>query len=230
MNLNDPQGRFEDFPSQYGHAPTSSFQDVLQLLDEKAKNNTQKGRMFEQLVKAFLQEDRTQSARFDRVWFWCEWPGNGGRPDLGIDLVARERDGGNLVAIQCKFYSLSSTLQRSEVDKFITEYARSEFSSGIFVSTASRWTKNAEEALVNRDKPIVRWGLEVFEESSIDWQQFSLTSAKALRRRVKEVRSQESEEERHSYDNPPDQAWAQSGGMLIVEGSLFEFAGDEPTT
>lgn len=228
MNLNDPQGRFDDFLPEYGHSSTSSFADVLRVLDEKTKSSTEKGRMFEQLVKAFIQEDEKQSSRFDRVWLWSEWPLNGGRPDLGIDLVARESSGGDLVAIQCKFYnSPQSRVQRSEVDKFITEYGRPDFSSGIFVSTTTRWTKNAEEALQNRDKPISHWGPDTFEESSIDWRKFSLAQPRSLTRKVAKDTSVVPKKESRSGNVPLSQEWAQSGGMLITEGSLFQFAGDE---
>ena len=82
-----------------------TFRSILDKLDAKAWNTVEKGQSFERLVKAFMQTDKGQSSRFDQVWLWSEWPDNGGRHDIGIDLVAKERDSGDMVALQCKFYS-----------------------------------------------------------------------------------------------------------------------------
>ena len=63
---------------------------------------------------------------------------------------------------------------------------RPEFVGGVFVSTTSRWGRNAENALRNRDdKPVVRWGPDVFEGSSIDWRNFNLVCPRALNRKSK---------------------------------------------
>ena len=86
-----------------------SFRSVLEELDAKAWNNVQKGQSFERLVKAFIERDKGQSSRFEQVWLWDDWPGKGGH-ETGIDVVARERDSGDLVAIQCKFYKPTKRL------------------------------------------------------------------------------------------------------------------------
>ena len=189
LRINNPQTKLEGFFPEYEHAPPRSFQKVLELLDQKTTSTSEKGAVFEQLVKAFLEEDKAQSKRFDRVWLWSDWPGNNNQHDTGIDIVARERENGNLVAIQCKFYSPSSTIQLTELNKFLASYSTSNFSSGIFISTTSRWGRNAENALLNREKPVLRWGPEAFEKSSVDWQNFSLTRPKALiQRETKKIR------------------------------------------
>ena len=151
-----------------------NFRDVLSELAAAAGNNVEKGRSLERLVKAFLEQDRVQSARFSRAWLWTDWPDNGGRRDTGIDLVAEEREGGALVAIQCKFYDPSETVALSDISSFLQAYGTPAFASGIIVSTSERWSPNAEHALENRDKPVSRWGPRVFEESSVDWQDFDL--------------------------------------------------------
>ena len=168
---------------------TRTFRDVLTELNAGAQSTAEKGRSFERLVKAFLEWDKAQAQRFTRVWLWSDWPGNGGRHDTGIDIVAEERDGGNLVAIQCKFYGPSSRIVRDEANKFLTAYGTTEFASGIIVSTSDLWTGNAEDALRNRDKPVSRWGPDVFEKSSIDWQTFDLNRpADLIRRETKDLR------------------------------------------
>ncbi len=153
----------------------SSFRELIRILDEESENTVQKGGAFEQLVKAFLEQDKAQSARFDEVWHWAEWEGNHNQHDTGIDLVARERDSGELVAIQCKFYRPGTSIALAQLNKFLAAYSVDTFSSGIFVSTSEKWTGNAEKALSARiDKPVSRWGPDVFENSSIDWSEFSL--------------------------------------------------------
>lgn len=99
MDLNDPQERLEGFFPEYEHAPPSSFQQVLEVLEQKTlgqspTNQYAKGTVFEQLVKAFIEVDKAQRQRFDKVWLWKDYPQRAGRIDTGIDLVARERDGG----------------------------------------------------------------------------------------------------------------------------------------
>ncbi len=150
-----------------------SFRSVLEELDAKAWNNVQKGQSFERLVKAFIERDKGQSSRFEQVWLWDDWPGKGGH-ETGIDVVARERDSGDLVAIQCKFYKPTKRLYLNKISTFLAACGETTFSSGIIVSTTEKWGTNIENALKNRDKPISRWGPEVFENSSVDWQTFDL--------------------------------------------------------
>lgn len=95
-----------------------TFRDILNELAASAQSNVAQGRSFERLVKAFLERDKAQSARFRRVWHWTDWPGNAGRPDIGIDLVAEERDTGHLVAIQCKFYDPNQTIYLGHISTF----------------------------------------------------------------------------------------------------------------
>ena len=163
--------------------PERTFYDVLSALAAGAQSMAEKGGQFERLVKAFLEQDKNQSQRFSRVWRWADWPGNGGLPDTGIDLVAEERETGALTAIQCKFYLPSNAISREEVNKFLTDCGTRPFAGGIFVSTSDRWTGNAEAALCDRDKPVQRWGPEVFEQSSIDWSTFTLERPEELVRR-----------------------------------------------
>ena len=174
-----------------GNASTvSSFRDLIRILESEWHNTAEKGTAFERLVKAFLEQDRAQSQRFDKVWRWTEWEGNQNQHDSGIDLVARERDTGNLVAIQCKFFAPHAYIRLPEVTKFLAAYSVDAFSSGIFVSTSEKWGSTAEQALRDReDKPVTRWGPEVFENSSIDWSAFSLDRPDALElRELKSLR------------------------------------------
>ncbi|MDE2820233.1 MAG: DEAD/DEAH box helicase family protein [Chloroflexota bacterium] len=159
----------------------SDFRSLLASLSNQADNNVEKGQVFERVVKAFLEQDKAQSERFEKVWLWSEWPGNQNRHDTGIDIVAQERETENLVAIQCKFFQPDAYISLAEVNKFLAAYSVDTFSSGIFVSTSENWGKNAEYALEGHEsKPVLRWGPQIFEDSSIDWKQFSFADPRVL--------------------------------------------------
>ncbi|WP_125775946.1 DEAD/DEAH box helicase [Antribacter gilvus] len=136
-------------------------------------NPVARGATFERLVQTFLRTDTQWSARFDEVWLWQEWADRPG-PDRGIDLVARERDTGSLVAVQCKFYDPQSTLSRSDIDSFLAESGKQPFRGRILVSTTANWGRNAEDAIHDQQVPVQRIGLTDLLDSSIDWEQFDL--------------------------------------------------------
>src|SRR5690625_5457700 len=81
----------------------ASLEEVLEAFRE-FPDTTTRGTAFEDLMVRYLELDQMYAQRFDAVWRWPDWPGRDGRRDDGIDLVARERDTGDLTAIQCKFY------------------------------------------------------------------------------------------------------------------------------
>ena len=179
----------------YSPGPPRTFRHVLKELADDAQSMVEKGHSFERLVKAFLEQDKAQSERFAKVWLWGDWPGNGGRHDTGIDLVAEERDTGDLVAIQCKFYSEENSIALDQLNKFLTAYGVIQFASGIIVATTDNWTREANNAIQEaRNKPVNRWGPDVFENSSIDWSAFDLDNPSgALRRPTKTLRDYQQE-------------------------------------
>jgi len=158
----------------------STVEDLLDKLYFSATSEADKGAKFERLTKAFLRADVSWADRFDQVWLWNEWPGNGGRRDIGIDLVAQERETGDLVAIQCKFYDPATKLTKQHIDSFLSESGKDPFTRRIVVSTALEWGPNAEEAIHGQSKPVSRIGLEHFIESSIDWDQFDFETPELL--------------------------------------------------
>jgi len=156
---------------------------VEALLDKflfESTSTAEQGSKFERLIKSFLLNDVEWSQRFDAVWQWMEWPDRAGRPDTGIDLVARYRDTGDLVAVQCKFYDPSTVLQKSHIDSFLSDSGKEPFKERLLVSTALRWGPNAEEAVRNQSKPVNRIGLHNLIESSIDWEQFDFATPEVL--------------------------------------------------
>jgi len=66
-----------------------------------APSNSERGTKFEKLMVRHFELDPLLAKKYDKVW---RWPDRKGKPDTGIDLVTRERDTGELTAVQCKFY------------------------------------------------------------------------------------------------------------------------------
>src|SRR4051794_35582143 len=98
----------------------TTIYDVLADLRASAVSESDKGSKFERLMKAYLRIDPVFSDQFSDVWLWGEWPGNGGKHDTGIDLVAKARTTGNLVAIQCKFFAPTTWVSKPMIDSFLS--------------------------------------------------------------------------------------------------------------
>jgi len=154
---------------------TTTFRQLLDEFEGAAKTRAAKGRRFEEFCRAFFKVDPYWAARFDAVWDWMEWPERpAGMPDTGIDLVAREAGTGDLVAIQCKFYSPDATLSWGHASTFIALLSRDEFASGLIVSTAGSESANLYKNLDLHPKPVNLIRVEDFESSPVDWDQFSI--------------------------------------------------------
>lgn len=68
----------------------------------EAPSNSERGTKFEKLMVRYFDLDPLLPQQYDEVWRWIDWPGRKGKPDTGIDLVARVRDSDEYTAIQCK--------------------------------------------------------------------------------------------------------------------------------
>jgi predicted helicase len=159
----------------------TTFRQLLEEFDESAKTTSAKGTRFEKFCRAYFQTDPLWVERFDEVWSWMDWPGRDGQADTGIDLVARERGTGDLVAIQCKFYAPTATLSWSGVSTFVGMLGQPEFTSGMIVSTAGSESPKVEVNLDKHAKATTMWRVDDFERSAIDWDQFTLSSPSQLR-------------------------------------------------
>ncbi|MEU8901410.1 DEAD/DEAH box helicase [Nocardia sp. NPDC048505] len=164
---------------------STSVHEVIEAFRQVA-TNSERGTKFEQLMVRYFELDPMLSQQYDQVWRWTDWPGRDGKPDTGIDLVARERDTGELTAIQCKFYEPTHTLAKSDIDSFFTASGKTPFTNRVIISTTDRWGKNAEDALEGQTIPVQRIGLAEIAESPIAWDiawptgtlQVTLTEAK----------------------------------------------------
>ncbi len=160
---------------------TVTFDEVLGTLRKSALSEADKGSKFERLAKAFLSTDPVYAEQFSRVWLWNEWPGNGGKHDTGIDLVAKDRNTGGLVAIQAKFYASTSSIGKPDIDSFMSASGKEGFAERIIISTTDRWNQHAEDAVKGQQIPVRRIGMVDFAWSTVDWAQFSLATPEVMR-------------------------------------------------
>ncbi|MCX0270042.1 DEAD/DEAH box helicase [Nocardia zapadnayensis] len=145
-----------------------SVHEVIEAF-RRAPSNSERGTKFEQLMVRYFELDPMLAQQYDQVWRWSDWPGRAGKPDTGIDLVARERDTGELTAIQCKFYEPTHVLAKGDIDSFFTASGKKPFTNRVIISTTDRWGRNAEDALDGQTIPVQRIGLAEIAESPIDW-------------------------------------------------------------
>ena len=165
---------------------STTIHDILDELYTASTSERDKGERFERLMAAYLRTDVTWSDRFSNVWLWSDWPAHHG-PDTGIDLVAEERETGDLTAIQCKFYAPTHTLQRGDIDSFFTASGKAGFTARMVVSTTDKWSKHAEDALEGQQIPVTRLRVQDLDDSSIDWSQFSLRTPEVMELKDKKV-------------------------------------------
>ena len=125
---------------------TSALEAVLDSLRRAATDKRDQGDKFERLMVRFFQTDREWSQRFDAVWTWMEWPDRPAQADLGIDLVARDRETGGNVAIQCKFYDPDSTIYKHHIDSFLAESGRHQFKDRIIVTKTNNLPESRQAA------------------------------------------------------------------------------------
>lgn len=98
----------------------SPLEDVLEKLRVSATDTRDQGDKFERMMVGFFRTDAQWAERFDNVWLWMDWPDRPRHGDHGIDLVARDRETGELAAIQCKFYDPASTIYKDDIDSFLS--------------------------------------------------------------------------------------------------------------
>ncbi|PGL66849.1 type ISP restriction/modification enzyme [Bacillus sp. AFS055030] len=163
-------------------AVSHSFDKIIHDLEGKDMVQRDRGTLFELLVTAYLKHEPMYARLFDEVWMLGSVPEEYGVPkkDTGVDLVARNRETGELVAIQCKYYSKDTTIQKSHIDSFLNEVGKSYYAEGIIVTSTDKWSSNANDALLNRDKNIARIGLSQLRDSEIDWSKFSVEKPKIV--------------------------------------------------
>lgn len=159
---------------------SKSFISLIKEIDETYKTEKQRdrGTRFELLAKAYFKTEPMYQRLYEDVWMLSDVPEEYNIPknDTGVDLVAKERETGELVAIQAKYYGEDKTIQKSDIDSFLNEVGKKYYSKGIVITTTDKWGRNAEDALLERDKVISRISLTQLKDSQVDWTAFKFSS------------------------------------------------------
>ena len=160
----------------------TTIYDILEGLRSSAIDEHDKGKRFENLVRRFMMTEPAFVQRFEDVIPFGEWGGRDDVRDRGIDLIGIERVTGDLCAIQCKFYGEDDYIDLHTISTFFAELGKTEFSSGLIITTSNNWSQNAERALENQTKPVQRIGLEHFSQADVDWSSFAPEDLSSLHR------------------------------------------------
>lgn len=168
--------------TQMEYTVRNSFDSIIQSLETENMTQRDRGTLFEAVVTGYLKHEPMYSRLFEEVWMLKDVPEEYGIPkkDTGVDLVARNRDTGDLVAIQCKYYTQDTIIQKAHIDSFLNEVGKTYYAEGIIISSTDKWSENANDALLNRDKNIARIGLSQLRDSEIDWSMFSVERPKEI--------------------------------------------------
>jgi predicted helicase len=137
---------------------------LLKTLDADPRR---RGRQFEEICCWYLLNDPVYRAQVKQVWLWKEWPGRWG-DEAGIDLVAESRDG-QLWAIQAKAYAPEYTIAKPDIDSFLSESARPQFSYRLLVGTTDKVGRLAERTMKAQEKPVGQLLLHDLERAEVAW-------------------------------------------------------------
>ena len=160
----------------------NGFHTVLDYIRQNANSQFGKGRLFERLIQKYFTEDPFYKKRFSAVYLWSEWAElrqEFDGVDIGIDLVAEERDGG-YCAIQCKCYAENTRVSKGDLDKFIFASARQPYTSRIFVDTGSDWSPNLHRALNGVEPACQRISAADIASRPVKWPDLSLEAPEQL--------------------------------------------------
>ncbi|MFN3233405.1 MAG: DEAD/DEAH box helicase [Alphaproteobacteria bacterium] len=200
------------------------LQDILDSYREAAHNEHEKGDYFERLVRVFLENDDTQKQYYSEVVPFAEWAKAEGwsSNDIGIDLVATSADGSGYVAIQCKFYAPEYSIQKPDIDSFISAASNDVFTRLIIADTTRKeFGRNTQETLDKVSKDWNRIGINELEASRIDWSQFIRTGNISLAPK-KELRDHQREAVKAVVEGLHD---ADRGKMIMACGTGKTFTG-----
>lgn len=202
-----------------------SFFALLNKIRSESFSEKDKGTKFERLVRDYFRTSKRFIEQLDQVWLWNDFPfrKDFGGKDLGIDLVAKTKDG-SYWAIQCKCYSENTVINKAAVDTFISTSGRTfknetgattKFSYRVWVATTESWGANARETLENQDIPCnILNGFDINDDPTVNWDKIEQgmygTSASVKEQREVKPHQKKALENAHEYYKNHDR------GQLIM--------------
>jgi len=162
---------------------SSGFERTLAQIRAQSRSEAEKGRRIERLMKTVFLEDPVYRHRFARVFLWREWAkrrGDFDGTDLGIDLVAEEKDGG-VIAVQTKCYGPKSRIYKRHLEPLIAASAKKPFTGRIFVDTAGSWANNAVKLIEGLTPPCQVLRYNDLAQRNFDWPDLDRKTPETLR-------------------------------------------------
>ena len=192
------------------------FQSVLDYIRERATSEYRKGELFERLMLTYLSEDPDYKEQFSEVYLYKQWAADRtdfDANDIGIDLVAKERDGG-YCAIQCKCYAEDTRISKPAIDSFIAASASELFTSRLIVDTGGEWGPNALRTIdpIKDKLRIIRYS--DLESSPFDWPDLSLHDPEQLA--YKQRRFHLKDHQKEAFDDVINGFKADDRGKMIM--------------
>jgi len=161
-----------------------TFNQILQKYRDTSVSERHKGYRFERLMQSFLKTYPIYDGDFTDIWLWDEFPSRAdfgvGDKDLGIDLVAKTKNG-DYWAIQCKCYQESTTIDKPKVDTFLSTSGKSfydtqqagkkvNFACRLWIDTTIKGFNNeAQQTIQSQTPEVIRLGYYRLVEAKVDW-------------------------------------------------------------
>ena len=139
-----------------------------QLLSSLSADPSKKGKRFEHFAKWFLENDPAWSTKVAQVWLWDDYPDKWQRRELGTDLVCRFHNGEHW-AIQAKCYDEKYSLNKADIDSFLSDSSRKSIHGRILIATTDKLGPNLNETLKGQEKPVVRILLNDLQSSALSY-------------------------------------------------------------
>jgi len=169
------------------------FGALLEQLRMMARNHTEQGRLFEQLVTDYLSHEPRFRDLYAQVQPYADFVAEQGTAlgltpgDKGIDLVATTH-GSEHHAVQCKCYAPDHVIAKPDIDSFIAASGHRAFSARLLIDTTLKpLGSNAEQMLLHQSIPATRIDLDALEASAIDWTRYALPDSPEFTTAPKEV-------------------------------------------
>jgi predicted helicase len=137
------------------------------LLAKLSAEKHVRGKQFERLCKWLLENDPVYARQLTKVWLWEEWPGRWA-VDAGIDLVETTTTGA-VWAVQAKAYDSRYSITKADVDTFLSESSREQFSFRLLIATTDHIGETARRTLVVQEKPVHLLLRSSLESAQVSW-------------------------------------------------------------
>jgi len=160
-----------------------TIHDVLDGIRRGAGSTVEQGAGFERLMVALLRTVPYYRQLFSEVELLRDSPHREeGETDTGVDIIAKERETGDLWAIQAKFHRPDSRLTLAEISTFLATSGEARFARRMLVCTCGL-SRDAAKVLARQEKRCQILKTEDLERAPVDWGTFAAFAPDALKRR-----------------------------------------------